>query len=162
LITLNANGTSTVALDSAQGPYDGSDDALVGVWNNSSKTVGSLPLSGPGIFGLEGDGMCATGYGVSGNCKLGLTTTDPYDYTGDFVTFSITDVNTGTVSFVGGLAPGASTYFSLEGTPTANITVGPPSPGPGPSSVPEPSTMSLLGVSGGLLAWVARKRIALK
>ncbi len=151
LITVNANGSATVALDSTQPPYDNVEDSLVGVLNNSAHAIGALPLSGSDIFGLEGDGMCS--FGAAGNCSMGISTTDPYDYTGDFVTFSITDVNTGVVNFVGGLAPGASTFFSLEGLPTANIVVGPPT-----SGTPEPATYGLMGMSGLLLLGLSRFR----
>ena len=36
---------TTVESDSAQGPYEGSDDALIGIVNNSSKPLSSITLS---------------------------------------------------------------------------------------------------------------------
>jgi hypothetical protein len=164
LITINSSGTPTVAVDSAQGPYDGADDTLVGVLNNSSSTIGSLPLSSSttDIFGFEDDGMCSSGFGAAGNCSRGLNQGDPYDYAGDFVTFNVTDTSHGVVNFIGGLAPGASTYFSLEESLSAtDITPGTPNPGPGPSSVPEPSTYWTMGA--GLLgcAWFIKRRHSL-
>lgn len=155
LITINADGSTNAAIDTLQGPYDGADDTLVGVLNNSAGSVGSLPLSGSNIFGFEGDGMCAPSYGAAGNCKMGLTTTDPYDYAGDFVTFTVTDNSTGFVNFIGGLQPGASTFFSLEEAPQA-IVVGPPSPGP--TGTPEPATVGLMTSSGALLYGLSRLR----
>lgn len=151
LITINADGSATVAQDASQPPYDNVEDSLVGVLNNSSKTIGSLPLSGTDIFGLDGDGMCT--FGIATNCSAGNGGNDPYDYTGDLVTFSITDNDNGVVNFVGGLAPGASSYFSLEGVPTTDITVGPPT-----SGAPEPASYGLMGASGLLLLGLARLR----
>jgi hypothetical protein len=161
LITINSSGTPTVAVDAAQGPYDGADDTLVGVLNNSSTTIGSLPLSSSttDIFGFEDDGMCSSGYGAAGNCSKGLTQGDPYDYAGDFVTFTITDTSHGTVNFIGGLAPGASTYFSLEESLSAtDITPGTPTPGSGPSSVPEPATYWMMGAGLFACAWLVKRR----
>jgi hypothetical protein len=62
LVTITDAGQS-VAQDSAQGPYDGEDDSLIGVQNSSSKTLAALPLSAPGtgLFGFEGDGLCDPG-----------------------------------------------------------------------------------------------------
>ena len=62
LITVN-NGTETVMQDTNQGPYEGADDALIGVQNNSSSPVSALPLSVPNsdLFGFEGDGICDPG-----------------------------------------------------------------------------------------------------
>lgn len=153
LITINADGSATVAQDASQPPYDDVEDSLVGVLNNSATTIGSLPLSGSDIFGLDADGMCSSGFGASGNCSQGLNQGDPYDYTGDFVTFSITDPDNGVVNFAGGLAPGASSYFSLEGIPTTDITVGPPT-----SGAPEPASYGLMGASGLLLLGFTRLR----
>jgi hypothetical protein len=62
LITVTANGT-TVQQDSSQPPYENSDDALVGIVNNSSSPVSAIPLSVPNsvLFGFEGDGICNPG-----------------------------------------------------------------------------------------------------
>jgi hypothetical protein len=62
LITVN-NGSQTVIEDTAQGPYEGADDSLIGVQNNSSSPVSQLPLSVPGsaLFGFEQDGICSPG-----------------------------------------------------------------------------------------------------
>jgi Fibronectin type III domain len=120
LIVVNADGSTTSYLDSGQGPVDGSDDVLVGVLNDSPSTVTTLPLSGPGIFSFDGDGLC-TQPGAPSGCPFG-----PTSYEGPNTSFSITDDNDGSVSFPQGLAPGASTYFSLEG---AANNVAPPPPG---------------------------------
>jgi hypothetical protein len=61
LITIG-NGESTIASDSTQGPYEGADDALIGVVNSSSQTVSSIPLSAETeLFGFEEDGICSPG-----------------------------------------------------------------------------------------------------
>lgn len=58
LITINEGGAVSVA-EAPVGPYDGEDDTLVGIQNNSSKTITSIPLSATeSIFGFDGDGMC--------------------------------------------------------------------------------------------------------
>ena len=46
--------------DPNEGPYEGSDDSLIGVQNNSSSTIDELPLSVPSsdLFGFDGDGIC--------------------------------------------------------------------------------------------------------
>ncbi len=62
LITINS-GTETVTEDTNQGPYEGADDALIGVQNNSSSPVSQLPLAVPNsaLFGFEQDGICDPG-----------------------------------------------------------------------------------------------------
>ncbi|MBV9606627.1 MAG: hypothetical protein JO027_16045 [Solirubrobacterales bacterium] len=62
LITVN-NSTETVLQDQNQGPYEGSDDSLIGVQNNSSSPVSELPLAVPNsqLFGFEADGICDPG-----------------------------------------------------------------------------------------------------
>src|SRR2546430_11368058 len=52
------NGTSfSISAPSGEGPYDGIEDTLFGVQNNGTTPLMSLTLSGPGIFGLDGDGI---------------------------------------------------------------------------------------------------------
>lgn len=61
LVTVT-NGGETINEDSSQGPYEGSDDALVGVQNNSSTPVSSIHLSAEDeLFGFDGDGICNPG-----------------------------------------------------------------------------------------------------
>ena len=58
LITLT-NGAPSVQQDPTQPPYENADDSLIGVQNNSSKSVGALPMSAPSaLFGFEADGIC--------------------------------------------------------------------------------------------------------
>ena len=65
LITLT-NGTPTIQQDTAQPAYELSEDALIGVQNNSSSAIAALPLSGPGIFGFDADGICNSNSGTTG------------------------------------------------------------------------------------------------
>lgn len=61
LITVTDSET-TVEGDASQGPYEGSDDSLIGIVNNSSKPISSIPLSAEGnLFGFENDGICTPG-----------------------------------------------------------------------------------------------------
>lgn len=135
---VNSNNTITVLGDSKVGPYDGSDDTLVGIINNSGKPVPAITVSGPGsgLAGFDGDGICtyATG-GTTGGGGSGFTGdsyctaqqlagTDPEDYAGPGTSFTL-DPNSQDdveVDFAGsGLAAGSSTYFSLEGALTAAV-----------------------------------------
>jgi uncharacterized repeat protein (TIGR01451 family) len=98
----------TAYQDPNMGPYDGDDDTLIGIVNNSSKTVQSLPLSSSTpIFGFDGDGVCT---------YITCTWASPTGYEGPITTYSSisADQTSGIVNFTGGLAPGQSTWFSLE------------------------------------------------
>ena len=59
LIDVTAGGVS-VLQDGAQGPYEDSEDALIGVKNDSSSPLSSIPISTPGsfTFSFDGDGIC--------------------------------------------------------------------------------------------------------
>lgn len=58
------NGGVAIVQDTTQGPYDGTDDTLVGIVNESSKTISQLSLSSSeDIFGFDGDGECNPGGG---------------------------------------------------------------------------------------------------
>src|SRR5689334_12760493 len=62
VITAGPGGTFSTAVPNAT-PYDGSDDNLVGIINNSGATITSLTFSGStsagGLFGFDGDGLQA-------------------------------------------------------------------------------------------------------
>jgi hypothetical protein len=62
LVTVTDAGPS-VAGDLTQGPYEASDDSLIGVQNSSSKAIAALPLAATGtsLFGFEADGICDPG-----------------------------------------------------------------------------------------------------
>lgn len=110
LLVISASGT-TVLGDNTQPPYDGVEDTLIGVVNESSRPVSSLALSSnTDLFGFDGDGLCAVAPGPAG-CPFG-----PTGYEGPNTTFSgITpDTSGGVVNFTQPLAPGDSSYFSLE------------------------------------------------
>ncbi len=104
------NGGVTVYEDPSQGPYDGADDTLVGVLNQSNETVGHVFLaSGSDIFGFDADGICA--YGFDPGCPFGTT---GYEGPGtSFIEIS-PDYTSGVVSFNPTIAPGGTAYFSLE------------------------------------------------
>lgn len=103
LITVNPDGSLTFQVDPQVPPFDGVEDELVGVVNNSGASVYGIALSGSDIFGFDGDGA-----GPGGN------------YNGPDNSFMITDSDHGIVNFTGanGLAAGGFSWFSLEGAPS--------------------------------------------
>ncbi len=160
LITINANGTTTIAQDTNapnNGPYESSEDVMVGVVNNSSSVVMAIPLSSTSsipIFGFDGDGPCTQTPGPT-NCS-----SDPSGYGGPGVTYTniSTNQNSGTVNFNPGIAAhGGTAWFALEGAPTVSqIVSGPPTTTGGGGTVPEPATLALM--ASGLLAVGCFKR----
>jgi hypothetical protein len=62
LMLVSDNGT-TIEEDTNQGPYEDSDDSLIGIVNNSSDPISEIPLSSPAseLFGFDGDGICDPG-----------------------------------------------------------------------------------------------------
>ena len=132
LIDVTDSG-ATVSVDSTQHPYDNSEDTLVGIINDSSHPLVSVSLSATGIFGFDGDGICSASYSsFSGGACPFLDST--YAYGGPGITFHVTDSNDGVVELYAptGLAPGHSTYFSLEeaissDTPITAAVIDPPS-----------------------------------
>lgn len=70
LVTVTSGGES-ISEDGTQGPYEGSDDALIGVQNNSSNPVSSIHLSAENeLFGFEFDGICSVGPPIAPGCKV--------------------------------------------------------------------------------------------
>jgi PKD repeat protein len=113
----------TVLEDPSQGPYDGADDTLVGVINQSSAPINNLTLTSTSpIFAFDGDGICSGFFGVIAGCPFGVT-----GYEGPGTSFSqiSQDFTTGGVSFSGGVPVGATAYFSLEAPLSASSIVAP-------------------------------------
>jgi len=145
LITINPDGSITGAPSTTQGPYDGSEDTLVGVVNNSPNAVTSLSLSGSNIFGFDGDGEASytgTSYGPTG-------------YEGPNTSFTITDSDNGMVNFLmGGVAPnGGTAWFTLEenlATISGGVTVT-------AGGVPEPASWAMMLVGFAAMGIGTRK-----
>lgn len=140
VLTIGPGGIITGSVVAGATPYDGGDDALIGVVNNSgSSYTGSFQLSGSGngggLFAFDGDGICT--YTGASYCSKAAT-----GYEGPLNTFSgINSSGTlGTVNITG-LAAGGTTYFSLESSPASINNGG----GPTIGQTPEPSSLMLLG-----------------
>jgi hypothetical protein len=155
VITINADQSVTVTVTDPA-PYEDSEDILVGVQNNSSKPVGSLSLTGTGIFGFDADGICGfTFVGDSYCTPAQVLGTDPQNYNGPTSTFAVSDVNTGGVFFSPAIAPGSSAYFSLDGDPSSPLSAA-----IGSNGVPALSAWGLVGLSAllmGLSLWMLRR-----
>jgi hypothetical protein len=174
LVNVTDAGT-TVESDGTQGPYEGADDALMGIVNNSSKAISSIPLSAENeLFGFENDGICTVTKRAAGCVVLPKNSggiaqpkaTEPCTeatleecgflppagepakvtfeagigivgfggeedaitgYEGPtswFTNIAPTSHSSGVVHFFPALAPGASTYFSLESPPAAGFGTG--------------------------------------
>lgn len=143
LITITGYSGHLVATLTGSGmangnPYDGSDDELVGILNNSSVTVGAIRLSNPTSepFGFDGDGPCNYAFYTnesSADCfnnevpsSFQNSNNDPFDYEGPnnaFVGVS-PDLTTGTVLFNTPILPGGSTWFALDTSPAVVVSIG--------------------------------------
>ena len=131
------------------GPFDASDDTLIGILNSSGSTLNSIFLSGGAvdIFGFDGDGACSGLYGTIPGCS---TATDPSGYAPGGVTFSgiNTLMTSGTVNFSPGVPNTGSQWFSMEEALTVTSFS---------SGTPEPATFGLIGLGLTGLYFVRRR-----
>ena len=140
VINLPATGPATISNGPWAGhPFDGSDDTLIGVTNNSGSTITSIHLSSNlDIGGFDGDGIGENPNSTSGLPSLwvdnGVATPAGEDTLAEYgPTYSGQDLTTGNfnlsgplnfftnnlidsidVNFPGGLVSGGSAFFSLE------------------------------------------------
>lgn len=124
IITVTAvdnSGNATAATITTPGngnPYDGTEDTLVGIINNSSAPLNSITLVSSnttfgGLFGFDGDGPCQ----YAGNADCFPKSTTGYEGPNNTFTNISSDKTSGTVSFTTPIGPSGTTWFALEGTP---------------------------------------------
>jgi hypothetical protein len=147
LITFQANG-SIMTAPGLETTYESIEDALFGVANNTSGTIFSFNLTGSGIGGFDGDGINL--YVDPPTGTIPNNALDTTGYGGEFAYFTNITANALTVNFIGGIAPGRHGYFSLEGPASINLTITP--------TVPEPSTLAILGLAAAAMGLVRRRR----
>jgi hypothetical protein len=125
LIVVNPDGTVVVKVDPAAPPsgYDGVEDTLIGLQNNSGHSISSINLASPSaaIFSFDSDGLCdppdwpSAPAVIPPNCP-GTQGFGPTGYEGPNNTFTNLSPNllTGTVQFTSPIPPGGSAYWGLE------------------------------------------------
>src|SRR6185437_6077258 len=121
LITLNADGSIVTTFPNPAPSYDGGlDDNLIGVVNNTSKTITALQLSSATvpIFGLEDDGACGlpgwtfSPLGPNPNCAIA---TDPHRYAPAGITTPLFTRNGGISNLgKGGIPQKVNRFFSSK------------------------------------------------
>ena len=96
LIILNSDGTTTILTNSSLGPFDGKEDTLVGVLNQTGVSISHVNLSSTKtIFAFDKDGLCTF---------VTCSYAHPTGYEGPNTSFSgiSSTKKTGTVNFTGG------------------------------------------------------------
>jgi hypothetical protein len=113
LLNVNADNSVSVLTDPSVGPYDGGDDTLVGIVNNSDAPVPAITVNGPGTFlsVFDGDGLCSFWNSPAG-CPFGGT---GYEGPGTSLRTDPSLPDEAEVDFNPALQPGQTAYFSLEG-----------------------------------------------
>jgi len=162
---VNGSGAATqfsVSLNAPdQGPFDTTEDTLVGIINNSAGVLKSITLpNNIGQFGFDGDGACysATLYTpapTAAQCLGGAyQTTTPNDYLSLTATSFSAIGSTGTVNF-NNIAVGGTSWFDLEGALTVS-SLG------GGGGTPAPSSLVLLmiGLAALGMFWFVKGKFA--
>jgi hypothetical protein len=131
LIDVEKGGTAifddpgaTVPSDPTPGTYDGADDTLIGIINNTSAPLSQISLSSSteDIFAFDGDGICENPNSTSGlpglppsDCAdVNHIDTTTYGGPNTYFTNISSDFTSGIANFIIPLKPGGTTYFSLE------------------------------------------------
>jgi hypothetical protein len=148
------------------GPFDGSDDTLIGVLNMAPTAVNKIFFTvapGSGSFAFDGDGACkgagsplASIYSpgpTAAQCLVGqYQTIDAMDYASTgvtFLSFNLADAGIIVGEPTGILPSGASAWFSLPGAITASqITM----------VTPEPASLVLIGTGLSVLYFIRRRK----
>ena len=153
---LAPNGDTGLVTSTTGGlDYEGNEDVLVGIRNTGTGTLGSITLNGTNLFGFESPGADGIDFyaglaiRAAGDttCAAAAQTSASSCYGGpiSFFTNITAGLDSGTVNFIGGLAAGAATYFSLE-LPTSGGICSTVSQCPHtPFNAPEPASLALLG-----------------
>src|ERR1700730_1986759 len=127
-IVITVTGTGATFMPTGMGPYDGSDDTLVGVVNNipactpgqKSQTacgvsIYSLDLSATNtIFGFDGDGISSPTYGIPNNAMDVQNGNTQYGGPNAYFTNINANQRAGRVNFITPIPPGGTGFFSLE------------------------------------------------
>jgi hypothetical protein len=123
----SGNLVATVTTPVNGNPYDGAEDTLVGIQNNSGATLNSIDLSSSTtpVFGFDGDGICQFSGGTLGVLSRDCFANGTTGYEGPNNTF--TNINsgftTGTVNFTTPIGPNGTAWFALEGQPSSVSSV---------------------------------------
>ena len=143
LLTFGPGGSVTTTADPLNTAnatnYDGADDAVIGVINQSGHAISSFILNDTSHLGIWGfDGSDGIDFYIGFNPASNPADTSNKGYGGPNAFFTNISGPTGTVNFVVPIADGGSDFFSLE----ESVSL---SQAPTVTPTPEPASIALLG-----------------